>query len=71
MMSVPTQGEEYAKLIEFLRQAQESAYTLSHLTRAMSGSTKDNALADGWFAVGELMKRMQYQVTQLAQGHLQ
>lgn len=70
-MTVPTQGEEFAKFIENITKAQESAYMLSHLARAMSGSSKDNAIADGWFSVGELLKRMNYQVTQLAQGHLQ
>lgn len=69
-MSVPTHGEEYAKLIEYLTKAQESSYMLAHLTRAQGG-TKDNALADGWFSIGELLKRMNYQVTQLAQGRLQ
>ena len=69
MTSIPTVAEEYAKLAEYLRKGQESAYMLSHLVRAQGG-TKDNAIADGWFAVGELTKRMLYQVTQLAQGRL-
>lgn len=70
-MSVPTQGEEYTKLTEHIRLAQESAYTLSHLTRAMSGSSKDRAIADGWFAVGELLKRVNHQIISIAQGKLQ
>ena len=70
-MSVPTQGEQFAKLIEHLRLAQEDSAMLCHLTRSMSTSKKDNALADGWFAVEELLKRMIFQVTKLAQGKLQ
>lgn len=69
-MSVPTHGEEFAKLSEYLIKAQETAYMLSHLTRAQ-GSSKDNALADGWYSVGELLKRINYQVAKLAQGRLQ
>ncbi len=68
-MSVPTTGEEFAKLIEHVRLAQESAYMMAHLTRAMGGS-KDNALADGWFSVGELFKRVNYQIIELGKGKL-
>lgn len=69
-MTVPTQGETLARLIELLKQAQENAYTMSHLTRAMGGR-KDNALADGWYSIGELLKRVNYQVIQIGQGKLQ
>ena len=70
MTSVPTVAEEYSKMLEHLRKAQESSYMLAHLVRAQGGR-KDNAIADGWFSVGELIKRMNYQITQLAQGRLQ
>ena len=70
-MSVPTQGEEFAKFIHYLGEAQSTAYMLAHLARAQGTSAKDRGLADGWTAVGELMKRMQWQVTELAKGKLQ
>lgn len=70
MPAVPTQGEEFAKLLDYMHKSQESCYMMAHLTRAQ-GSTKDHSLADGWMAVGEMYKRLIYQVTQLAQGHLQ
>ena len=70
-MSIPTQGEGYAKLTEYLRLAQEEAYTLSHLTHSMSSSPKDKAIADGWFAIGEMLKRMNFQVIKIAQGRMQ
>lgn len=70
MVTVPTQGEEFAKFLHHLRAAQDGAYMLNHLTRAQ-GNSKDRALADGWFAVGELLKRMVHQTTLLAKGHLQ
>ena len=69
-MSVPTQGEEFSKFIHHLSEAQSCAYKLAHLARAM-GTGKDIALADGWIGVGELMKRMLHQTTELAKGKLQ
>lgn len=70
-MSIPTQGEEFAKFLEYIRKAQESAYTLGHLAKSMSSDRKDQALGDGWISIGELMKRVQYQVTMLARGKMQ
>lgn len=69
-MAVPTQAEVLFQMIEHLKQAQEKAYTMAHLTRAMGGR-KDNALADGWYSVGELLKRVNHQVIQIGQGKLQ
>ena len=68
-MSVATQGETLTQLIDHLRLAQESAYMMAHLTRAMGGR-KDNALADGWFSIGELLKRVNHQCIQIGQGKL-
>lgn len=70
-MSVPTQGEAFSKLLHHLGEAQSQAAMCAHLTRAQSSSSKDKALADGWIAISEMLKRMQYQVTQIAKGHLQ
>jgi hypothetical protein len=67
---IATTGETLAKLIELLTQAQEQAYVMSHLTKAQ-GSQKDKALGDGWIAVGEMLKRINYQVIQIGQGKLQ
>lgn len=69
-MSVPTHGEQYSKLMEHLRLAQEDAAMLAHLYRA-HGTPKDRILADGWLTVSEGMKLMQHRVTQLAMGKLQ
>lgn len=66
-MSLPTEGEEYAKLIEHLRLAQECAATLSHLT----GLNDRKPTSRGWLLVQENLKRMQYVVTEIAKGKLQ
>ncbi len=66
-MGVPTQGEEFAKLIEYMRKAQESCAMLSHLAHA----NDDKKIALGWFAVSENFKHQIKVVTELAQGRLQ
>lgn len=70
-MSVPTQAEVYMRLLDRIHGCQDDAALLAHLTRSMSSSRKDHALADGWISVSELMKRLAHQITLLAQGKLQ
>lgn len=70
-MATPTHGEVFAKLIEDLAHAQEGCAMLGHLRRAEGQSTKDVAVADGWLAVSEMIKRMNYQVIKLGSGKLQ
>ena len=70
-MSVPTQGEVYARLIDRLRLIQEDAAMLGHLAKSMSSSSKDNAVGDGWIAVSEMFKRIGFQCIKLGQGKLQ
>lgn len=65
-MSIPTKGEEYAKLIEHIRKGQESAAMLAHLHRDDS-----RVKADGWLAVSEALKLMGHKIGQLATKGLQ
>lgn len=60
-MSIPTKGEEYAKLMEHLRYAQENAAMLAHLHADDSRLT-----AQGWLAISEMFKLLQHKVTELA-----
>jgi hypothetical protein len=60
-MSIPTRGEEYAKLIEHNRKAQESAAMLAHIVRDES-----RVKAEGWLAVSEAYKLLGYKIGQLA-----
>lgn len=69
MTSVPTRGESYSKLIEYLRKGQEEAAVLAHLHR--DDSRTGRAMAMGWLAVSEGLKLMQKQVTDLARRGLQ
>lgn len=70
-MGVPTTGEVLSRIIDSLRKAQEDAYLMGHLTKAMSNSSKDRALGDGWIAIGEMLKRMNHQVIEIGKGKLQ
>lgn len=65
-MSIPTRGEEYAKLMEFLRKAQEAAANISHLE-----ADNDSTYSKGWLGISELLKRIIIQVTKLAVGRYQ
>jgi hypothetical protein len=63
-MSLPTEGETFSKLIEYIRKAQETSATLAHLTRA-----NDHAAASkGWLAVSEQLKTMQHIIIEIAKG---
>lgn len=65
----PTPGITYMKLINNLREAQDACAMLSHLSNTESG-IKDIALAKGWIAISEMLRRMQAKVTEMAQGRL-
>ena len=66
---LPTQGQAYEKLIHHLREAQDTAALLAHLTRAQ-GSVRDNLIANGWVSIHELIGKMCHNVTDIAQGHI-
>lgn len=69
MVTVPSRGEEYAKLMEWLRRAQESSASLAHLYR--DDPQTGRAMAKGWLAISEGIKLMQKHVTDLARRGLQ
>jgi hypothetical protein len=60
-MSLPTEAEVFAQLLEHLRKAQEASATLGHLT-----ADNDKLRSHGWLGISELLKRMVVQVTKLA-----
>lgn len=66
-MSLPTRGESFSKLIEFLRRAQEEAATLAHLYRDDGNTTKSH----GWLVISEGLKQMQKACTMIATKGLQ
>lgn len=69
-MTIPTHGETYAKLMENLRQCEELAAMKAHLHNA-DGGANDPILASAWLQISELFKRVQHNITNLAQGRLQ
>lgn len=66
-MSIPTEGECYAQLMEYVRKSQECAATLAHLCKA----NDKGVAARGWLVISEQMKYMQKVVTKIAMGKLQ
>lgn len=67
-MQIPTEAEEYMKLMEYLRRAQESAGMLAHLANNYGASGRRRAI--GWLAVEQQFKLTQAVVTKLAEGKL-
>jgi hypothetical protein len=65
-MSVPTTGETYSKIMEYLRKLQEETAMMAHLTAAQD----DKELAIRWLAVSENFKKMQHSFTMLATGRM-
>ena len=70
-MGVPTSGEVFAKLIEDIAHAQEGCAMMGHLVKADASNAKQRALADGWIALSELMRRVNHQVIEMAKSKLQ
>lgn len=60
-MSLPTESETFAKLLEHLRKAQEEAATLGHLC-----ADNEPTRSHGWLGISELLGRMVVQTTKLA-----
>ncbi len=61
-----TESDTYAQLLEYLRMAEECAYTIGHLRKA----NDDNLTSQGWLAIGEMLKLTQHTITKLATGAL-
>ena len=68
-MSIPTKGEEFAKLIEYLRKAQECCAMIAHLHA--EADQVDRLLAKGWLGVEEMLKMIVHHITKLATRKLQ
>lgn len=66
-MTVPTEGECFSRLIEYIRLAQEEAAMISHLHNA---NDRPGA-AMAWLKVSENLRKAQYVITSIAQGRLQ
>lgn len=66
---VPERGATYAVLMDHLREAQKHAAVLAHLHNT-EGNDRDKLIAKGWLAIAEMFRRVQHQVTLLAQGRM-
>lgn len=55
-MSVPTVGDEFAKLTYHLRMAQEASAMIAHLYNAEEGSVSKSVAAKNWLRISENLK---------------
>lgn len=62
-------GATYAVLMDHLRECQKHAAVLAHLHNT-EGNDRDKLIAKGWLAVAELFRKVQHQITLLAQGRM-
>lgn len=61
-----SESDTFAQMLEYLRMAEEAAYTIGHLRKA----NDDNLTGQGWLAIGEMLKLTQRNITKLATGPL-
>lgn len=61
-----SESDTFAQMLEYLRMAEEAAYTIGHLRKA----NDDNLTGQGWLAIGEMLKLTQRNITKLATGSL-
>lgn len=67
---VPSRAVVYAKLMDNLRECQDSAALMAHLHNT-EGNDMDKLLAKGWLGISELFKAIQDRVTKLAMNKMQ
>jgi len=67
---VVTRGETFRKMLDHLREIQECMAVMAHLQKTEDG-VKDIAMANGWLAMSEAMRRIEAKVITMAQGRLQ
>ena len=65
-----TRADAFAKLQHHLSEAQDQCYVIAHLLRT-EDSAKDELMATGWRAIGQLLARVSDQILKLGMGKLQ
>lgn len=65
-----TRHETYAKILHHLGEIQSLCAVMAHLHNTEDNSV-DHLLAKGWLGMSELFRKIQFQITALAQRRLQ
>ena len=65
-----TRADAYSKLMELLREAEDTCYVISHLHRT-EDSKREELMATGWRAVGQMLAKTRNTVIEFAKGKLQ
>lgn len=68
-MGIPTRSETYMQILENLIKVQEGCSMMAHLHQT-EDNQMDKLLAKGWLGMAELFRKVQFKVTELAQGRL-
>lgn len=61
-----SEGETYAQLMEYIRLAAEACYSLGHYSKANDDWTR----GQGFLAVGQLLEKVNLEITKLAMGRM-
>lgn len=62
-----TRAETFAKLLVLLKEAEDCCYVISHLHRT-EDSKREELLATGWRAIGQMLAQVHRQVIEFAKG---
>ena len=65
-----TRADTYAQIIEKCRELQDLLYLMGHL-HTLQDNEHDRLIGQGWRGMGELIARVAFQITILAQGKFQ
>lgn len=65
-----TQGINFAKMLDLLRELQEVMAVQGHLVKMQGSGDRDNALAAGWLVCAENIRMIERFVIQMAQGKI-
>lgn len=70
-MTVPTTGEEYAKLIEHMTLACEAAYRLSHLYGLQDTKGVSQLYAASYLLIGQQLEKAREHIVNISRRNLQ
>ena len=65
-----TRGETTTKIIDLVDQLIDQCAVMAHLHNT-EGNDMDKLLAKGWLGIVELIRRLRYQLVEMAKGKLQ
>lgn len=65
-----TRADHYSKLMELLREAEDTCYIIAHLHRTET-SKREELLATGWRGVGQMLAMTRTKILEFAKSSIQ